>query len=254
MEERQHYWTIPDALYEDDRLSYSDKFLVALIDRLDNEEHCWATNEYLAKRLRKTEQQVANSLTKLRKAGWVRDVSVPFETSRCLTTPLRAHREELKALHNGLTNFGKGADDLTNFGNEDLTNFGKEYKSEELVSEKKREEESLPHPALQIYQEYFPDNPLSCFQQDQVLDAVKGGSVGLWSASCKHWKTGNWSVRNLPGLLDMHMRKIEEQKKPVLSKDRVVPDEGCPGCRSLTLCPYHGNKEMNGTNGKQSAT
>jgi hypothetical protein len=65
---------IPADLYLNDELSWTEKILIVEIDSLDKGEGCWASNEYLAKFLRKTLSQTANTITHLRKLGWVETI------------------------------------------------------------------------------------------------------------------------------------------------------------------------------------
>lgn len=74
---------IPAALYLEKSLSWSEKILIIEINSLDNYENklpngdpmgCYASNEYLAEFLGITEKSVANMVSKLKKAGWVRQL------------------------------------------------------------------------------------------------------------------------------------------------------------------------------------
>ena len=64
---------IPAPVWLDDRLTALDKFILAEIDSLDDGEGgCYATNEYLASFCRCSERKVKESISKLKKCGYIK--------------------------------------------------------------------------------------------------------------------------------------------------------------------------------------
>ena len=64
---------IPALVWLDDRLTALDKFILAEIDSLDDGEGgCYATNEYLASFCRCSERKVKESISKLKKYGYIK--------------------------------------------------------------------------------------------------------------------------------------------------------------------------------------
>lgn len=68
---------IPAEILEIEELSFSEKFLLSWVDALYCKTHggCFASNEYLAKKLGVKENTVVKSLTKLRKMKLIEDIS-----------------------------------------------------------------------------------------------------------------------------------------------------------------------------------
>lgn len=67
---------IPRAIWEHPDLSWMEKCLWAEIDSLGSSERpCFASNEFLAKKLDSTGPSIANMVSRLRKRGLVKDVS-----------------------------------------------------------------------------------------------------------------------------------------------------------------------------------
>lgn len=63
---------IPPLLFEDPKLTHCEKFLVAEIENLDQGQGCWASNKYLAERLKVSIGEMKNKLTTLRKKGYLK--------------------------------------------------------------------------------------------------------------------------------------------------------------------------------------
>lgn len=79
---------IPREVLEDERLSMTDKFVYAIVDGLDNEEGCWASNGYIAKIANVTDRQVKNIIKTLVECGLVVRQTAPDGT-RVLRTVTR---------------------------------------------------------------------------------------------------------------------------------------------------------------------
>ena len=59
------YLVIPIEVLCNKKLSYTDKVIFAIVDLFDNKNHCYATNEYLARVLEVSSQTVSNSINVL---------------------------------------------------------------------------------------------------------------------------------------------------------------------------------------------
>ena len=67
-------WIPLEVIFNPD-LSYLNGVVFWIITQLDNEEtHCYATNEYIASYLNVTTQSVSNSISKLKKYGYIKTV------------------------------------------------------------------------------------------------------------------------------------------------------------------------------------
>ena len=68
---------IPAEVLEIEELSLLDQMLVSWIDALHCKEHggCYASNEYLSKKLKVQQNTIVKSMTKLRKMGLIEDVA-----------------------------------------------------------------------------------------------------------------------------------------------------------------------------------
>lgn len=62
---------IPKEIWLDSRLNALDKIILAEIDSLDNEDGCFASNEYLAEFCQCSERKVSEAISKLIKTGYI---------------------------------------------------------------------------------------------------------------------------------------------------------------------------------------
>ena len=62
---------MPREVIEDGRLSMSDRFLYSIIDGLEGDEGCWASNSYIAGVMGVTSRQVQNIVKRLVELGYV---------------------------------------------------------------------------------------------------------------------------------------------------------------------------------------
>lgn len=72
-------WITADV-YLDERLEPLDKIILAEIDSLDNEDGCYASNQYLAGFCQCSESKVSRSVSKLLKLGYIRRESFDGRT------------------------------------------------------------------------------------------------------------------------------------------------------------------------------
>jgi DNA-binding Lrp family transcriptional regulator len=63
---------IPKSIYLDERLSWTEKILLVEVDSLDQNKGCFASNGYLANFLGVSEWTVSNSISKLKKLGYLK--------------------------------------------------------------------------------------------------------------------------------------------------------------------------------------
>lgn len=65
---------IPKHIWEAEDLTWHNKCLLAEITCLDDDDGCYASNAYLADKFKTTSASMAETISKLRKAGWIVDV------------------------------------------------------------------------------------------------------------------------------------------------------------------------------------
>lgn len=66
---------IPAEVWLSDELTIYEKAVYAEIDSLDGENHCWASNEYLAKFCKMSEVTISRSISKLIQLGFIEKLS-----------------------------------------------------------------------------------------------------------------------------------------------------------------------------------
>lgn len=66
---------IPKEIYLNEDLNWTDKIILMEIDSLDNENHCFASNEYFSNLVGVSTINVSKSINKLIKLGYVEKVS-----------------------------------------------------------------------------------------------------------------------------------------------------------------------------------
>lgn len=65
---------IPKEIWLNNELSLFEKVLLVEIDSLDNNEWCYASNEYFSKFFWKSERQIRNYLSQLKEKWWIKEV------------------------------------------------------------------------------------------------------------------------------------------------------------------------------------
>ncbi len=86
---------VPAIVRADKQLSPTDVYLVSLIHALDKQQNCFASNTFLAEQIGRTPGTIAVSLVKLKKLGWV--VEVTGEGRRRLRTTV-VERQDAQVL------------------------------------------------------------------------------------------------------------------------------------------------------------
>lgn len=79
----QGLWIPSQYLYAGD-IGLTEKIFMAYIRMMDQEKHCFASNEYLAKLMDTTEKRVRNMLTDLRNKGYIETLSRNPRVISCL--------------------------------------------------------------------------------------------------------------------------------------------------------------------------
>jgi DNA-binding MarR family transcriptional regulator len=243
---------IPLDLFKDKRLTTTEKLLIVLVDMLDNgSRHCYASNHYLGELLGVTEQHVINSLTKLRRLGWVSDLP-GGEDKRRITTLLGDTRGQLRrvAEREDVPTDKSVGQSLEQSAVQPLEpvmappiNRFLDYKDECLEIK----EES----ALSIFKTFFPDVSPNLFQQDQLTTYVT--DLSKWKTTVVFWKTNGYQGRHVGRLIDCYTNGNALPKANGNGNGRqqvtgmVVQDDlaqypnRCPICGNTgqETCPYH---------------
>lgn len=251
-----------DTLFKDKRVNHAQKFLIAIIHRLDHDmRHCYASNEYLAEALNMSESYVANSLSRLKETGWVIQVD-KGDGERHLTTLLGKEKRRTQALlesENGASrireeglleseNINNSEDELRKEKREELQpTQPSELQDLEFVSNGARVELN----PLSVFKEFFPLYRPNVVQLN--LMEVEVQDLELWRTTCKFWVSMGYEGRKMPLLLDCYKNKTALKKyegngnKPT---ERIVLNDfdHCPSCDAgfKDECFMHGNKN-NGT-------
>jgi len=63
---------IPKKVWLDKRLTPLEKCILMEIDSLDNKDHCWASNKYLAETMGCSVAYVSQTITKLKELGYLK--------------------------------------------------------------------------------------------------------------------------------------------------------------------------------------
>lgn len=66
---------VPKEIYLNEDLSWTEKILLIEIHSLDGQDGCFASNEYFARFLNKSEVTISNSISKLKKLGFIKQES-----------------------------------------------------------------------------------------------------------------------------------------------------------------------------------
>ena len=62
---------IPREIWLDTELGWSEKLLLVEIDSLDNEQGCWASNEYFAEFFNLSKDRISKLISSLKNKGYV---------------------------------------------------------------------------------------------------------------------------------------------------------------------------------------
>lgn len=172
---------IPAEVWLSDELTIYEKAVFAEIDSLDGENHCWASNEYLAKFCKMSEVTISRSISKLIQLGFIEKLSfdgrqrvLAVNKSKLISQIRETYlpdkselstSENLLLIENKKDNNikGTGAGALTkhprNFSKEKLTD---ELSSGKIIDEQKREKkkETEYEKCLKLLDERYDDPKL----------------------------------------------------------------------------------------------
>ena len=100
---------IPKEIWLDTRLTALDKIILAEIDSLDNEDGCWASNDYIAEFCQCSRAKVTASVSKLISLGFITVASFDgrkrvlrsrlLKNSRQTTKKYEADSEKIEAIN-----------------------------------------------------------------------------------------------------------------------------------------------------------
>jgi hypothetical protein len=123
---------IPKEIWLDDSLGWSEKLLLVEISSLDNEEGCWASNEYFAEFFNLSKDRISKLISSLKSKGYLTvDLTYKKGTKtidkRIVKIADRYRRKQLEGIgENNDTPIGENAEDNnTSFSN--TSNNTKEY-------------------------------------------------------------------------------------------------------------------------------
>lgn len=85
---------IPKEIYLSKDLNWTQKILFVEIQSLDNGEGCYASNEYLSEFLGVSKQTISDSISKLKKLGFIKQVSFDGKTRRLQVVDLNEIRRK----------------------------------------------------------------------------------------------------------------------------------------------------------------
>lgn len=244
---------IPAAVLHDGRLTLFEKMLLSVLNALDGDDHCYASNETLASRLGTTRGRVANAITKLRKLRLVENVKLvrgDYRRLRCLfDREIKAKkkrsvesmssiddssRERLSSIDDPLSSIDDSlssideprqvkASETCHLSMTDLSSIDdiedrRKIKKEE-EEEEKREEPLLVRKAPEMETEVLRIYS-TCFPDYHPtafqLDMILTTVVDLsiWNDSCRLWAGRGYQPRNIQGLVETYTRAVEAALKP----------------------------------------
>ena len=232
---------IPREIYLNKKLSWTDKILLVEINSLDNEKGCFASNDYFAEFLSVTKTTISISISKLKKLGFVKQVSfdgrtrvlkADFKDSKIQTLRKLKGRPQENLKHNNTDN--KTINKKKKINKKEFLNLDKKEQKKindikngsvcinvkDLINEKTWLEHCSRFLELNMY---WTENLLKKFIQEQQLkdDAFKSiketkNHFLNWSKIevAKNRKFGNnsWG-RNTPMTARPKPQKIEVKKE-----------------------------------------
>ena len=117
---------IPRAIYLNKDLTWTEKILLVEIHSLDNEQGCFASNDYFAEFLSCTTTTISTSVSKLKRLGFIKQTSFDGRT-RILKTDIKKFKSE------GLKKFKGRQQENLNHNNTDNNTINKNKKIDKKV-------------------------------------------------------------------------------------------------------------------------
>jgi len=207
---------IPKEVYLHTELTLTEKFLLTEISSLENENGCFASNEYLAGWIGKTEKTVANILTKLVKLGLISvDGKWP---SRTITTSL-----------------GKGVSERHT--TVESKSQKRDYKSQNRDLHNKDINTVIntdDDRAITIYREGFKNFQLTIYNQE-VLENLELEDPDTFREAVHFWAARQYNPTSIGKIIEVYQSKLQAKKAVERST------KTCEAC-----APYDGLRQVDG--------
>jgi DNA-binding MarR family transcriptional regulator len=225
------YLVIPIEVLCNKKLSYTDKVIFAIVDLFDNKNHCYATNEYLARVLEVSSQTVSNSINVLIDHEYLEKIG--FDGRRRILAVNQKYKQKYKILTDKLHERLYGSydaeykevniQDITDFVTNNISNKNKKNVCNKLH----KAESNSAQPSLSKI------SPRRKKQINIVFDYWNG----LGKPLCRHKKTSKIGQRSLL----MIANKLNNGTSPELLMDAMK--------KYHTILTSPGTKLNNGVGG-----
>lgn len=94
---------IPSEIWDNKTLSWFGKCLLAEIESLDDGKGCWASNEFLAKRMDSTPESIRVLIYKLTKEEWLTELDPPKDGPKRLLKVIKGYGKNVMAITKTVT-------------------------------------------------------------------------------------------------------------------------------------------------------
>lgn len=199
---------VPKEIYLSKDLSWSEKILLIEIGSLEGEEGCWASNQYLAEFLGIKEGTLANLLTRLKDAGFLKVEG--YGKSRRLFTVLSLGNE---------TSGGKFHEKMKLVSRKNETPIYRINNTENNKADKAANETGY-----HLYRKYYKTYPLHLFNEEQLRAVTE--DLDVFEQMLEIWVGRQYKEQNIRGMLSL-FEKLKDERKP-----KEVVDLFCDKCRT----------------------
>ena len=170
-------WITADV-YLDKRLEPLDKIILTEIDSLDNEDGCYASNQYLAEFCQCSESKVSKSVSKLLKLGYIRRESFDGRTRI-----LRSNLPKTESLPSKKCQADWQKMPAINIEDKHSSSFSKE------------KEGAFVKPTLQEVEEFCKEKGYTHFDAEEFFNHYESNGLMVgrvkmksWHATCSTWE------------------------------------------------------------------
>ena len=181
---------IPKEVWLDENLTPLDKIILVEINSLDTDDGCYASNEYLAEFCRCSQDKVTNTISKLKKLGYVEQVSFNGRCRVLRSRLLNFNRQTLKKAE-------ADSENLRGYNNNINNNIVDNNKSINIdlynIAEKPKKQ-SFTKPTIEELKAYNQEKDLriDCEEFFDYYEAkgwrLKGGDKMVsWQATMRRW-------------------------------------------------------------------
>jgi len=202
---------IPREVYLHPELTLAEKFLLTEISSLENENGCFASNEYLAGWIGKSEKTVANMLTNLVRLGLISvDGKWP---SRTITTKLGSVSKgntidvESKSQNRDLT--------PSKSQNRDYKSQNRDYKSQNRdlhIKDIKRDINTDDDVnAISIYREGFKNFQLTIYNEE-LLASLELEDPEAFRDAVHFWAARQYNPTSISKIIELYKTKLAEKR------------------------------------------